>query len=630
MGKRITWGANALICLIIVLGFAVATYVSYHSNRAVFEKVAERMSVFASEGISREIDAQLAKPINVSLTMANDLLLKNFLAEEGARGNEADYVETMRAYLDAYRGEYGFDSAFLVSAETGRYYHFNGIDRMIAPDNPENTWYYAFLEDDGEYALNIDNDEATGNEITVFTNARIPDDAGGTRGVVGVGFRLNDLQQLLAGYERRTDTKAYLIDAEGEVQIAVDGAEGMGNLFEANGYPGLREKILSNRTDVQDFWYTAEGKDGFIVAHYVPDLDWFLVVDHDTAALEAQASRQLAVAIAIMAAVILLVLVATTSIFHRYNRLIVRKTMESEQGHKTIFQEAAEQLYDNIYEIDLTHDCAASEETDQYFASLGVPKGTPYDEALAVIAEKQVKKEFRQGYLDTFCTESALTAFRAGKDSLTYDFMMTEDGAVWYWMRINAHLFYWDEDDSVRMLVYRQNIDDEKQHERYMIEQMQRDSLTGLYNKAATQEHIRKRLAVAPQAPSAFVILDIDDFKAVNDSLGHSAGDTVLEEFSRAVRDQFRRSDVVGRIGGDEFVAFLEMPDLAAAEKKGAELVEALKLTVETPAGTCRISASIGMALTPEAGSDFETLYRRADKALYRAKARGKACYELY
>ncbi len=631
MGKRITWRANALICIIILLGFALTSYISYHSNREAFEQDAERVSQLTSEGIARDIDAQFTRPIDVSLTMANDSLLKEYLTVEREHLDDADYLESLRAYLDAYRAKYGYDSVFLASAATARYYHFNGLDRMLDDrGNPENDWYHAFLAGGEEYALNIDNDEATDDAITVFINCRILDEDGGTLGIVGVGFRIDDLRGLFSAYEEQTGTKAYLVDGAGTVEVATDGSDdGHTNLFAQGAFAGFDEQVTASREEDRSLWYSTDEGSGYLVAQYIPYLDWFLVVDHDTSELDAQTARQFALAAAVIAGVVALVLVATTSIFRRYNELIVKQTAAAEQEHKSLFQEAAEQLYDNIYEIDVTHDRAASEETEQYFQSLGVPPNTPFSKALAVIAEKQVKEEFRQRYLDTFAPAAVLEAYARDEDGLTYEFMMSDDDGAYSWMRINAHLFTWSDDGSVRMLVYRQNVDEEKRREHAMIEQMQRDSLTGLYNKAATQERIRDRLAAAPDDPFAFLILDVDDFKSVNDRHGHSAGDTVLTEFARAVSGQFRRDDVVGRIGGDEFAAFLSVPDVAAARKKAAELVEALRMDVETDAGTCRLSASVGVALAPACGRDFEALYRRADRALYRAKALGKDCFVL-
>ena len=126
------------------------------------------------------------------------------------------------------------------------------------------------------------------------------------------------------------------------------------------------------------------------------------------------------------------------------------------------------------------------------------------------------------------------------------------------------------------------------------------------------------------------MLVDLDKFKDVNDTLGHGAGDAVLVEFARTLREQFREDDVVGRIGGDEFVAFCRLPGREAARKKAAELVAALRRDVRAEAGTCSITASIGVALSPESGREFETLYRNADRALYRTKEKGRNGFTLH
>lgn len=298
--------------------------------------------------------------------------------------------------------------------------------------------------------------------------------------------------------------------------------------------------------------------------------------------------------------------------------------MATEKVHQAVFQEATEQLYENIYEIDITHNRAASESTAGYFESLGSPPDIPFDEALRIIAQKQIKEEYREGYIHTFHPERVLEAFESGKENLQYDFMITSDGQTYYWMRITAHIFRWQEDGSVRMLVYRQNIDEQKRHELYMMEQMQRDSLTGLYNKVAAQEHVRQMLEQRPERLYAFFILDIDHFKEVNDQLGHAAGDQVLVEFSRALAGAFEKDAVVGRIGGDEFIGFLAVKDMAAAEEQAEKLLTALRRRTEEGVN---ITASIGVAVAKGQGTDFETFYKKADFALYKAKKQGRSRY---
>ena len=632
MKKNILLKTNLFICAVIIVGFVITSVISYYSNRGIFEQDVERVSKLTAEGIYHKIDSIFTKPINVSLTMANDSLLKRFLNEETQRLDDEAFIEEMRNYLLAYKEKYGYDSVFLVSTKTNRYYHFSGLDRILTPDNPENEWYYSFLELEEEYSLQIDNDEVeqANNEITVFINCEIEGPDGTVMGVVGVGFDVNYIQDLLLEYEEQFGVKAYLVDKNGTIQISTKetGFKRV-NLFESCAYPELKDKILSNQ-EVQSLWYSSQMAKGYLVTQYVPNMEWYLIIDNNASPLEQKLSRQFWGGVIVVVVVIACVIFIITNIIRKFNRQIVGLTVAKGKEHQTIFQQATEQMYENIYEINITHNCAASEATEAYFESLGVPKNMPYDDALHCIAKKQIKEEFRRGYLDTFISSNVLKAYQEGVESLRYDFMISTDGNTYYWMRITARIFYWNDDESIRMFVYRQNIDMEKRQEKRMLEQMQKDSLSGLYNKAATQNRIRQDLAENPGGLYAFIILDIDNFKQVNDTFGHAIGDMVITDFSKILLEQFGKNDVVGRIGGDEFVAFLSAPSRSWVDEKAQSLVAALRHEFAYEDKTCRISSSIGIAISPDAGMDFETLYKNADAALYRTKERGKDGYSIY
>ncbi len=631
MRKDILMRTNLFVCIVIVLGFVITSFVSYHSNRGIFKKDVERVSALTSEGIYHNIDSIFTKPMNVSLTMANDSLLKNFLSEEQSRLDDSEFINDMRQYLYAYKEKYSYDSVFLVSAKTNRYYHFNGLDRILTQGDPENVWYYNFLKSDIECSLNIDNDEAADNEITIFINCKIKDAQGNDMGVVGVGFRVDYLQELLREYEAKFDMRAYLVDGDGTIEVSTDKtgyhAE---DLFLTCAYPDFKERIISEKEKSLSFWYSAPEGKGYVVTQYVPNLDWYLIVDNDTTGLDQQLAWQLFIGIVVIMAVVAFVLFMITRIIRKYNAQIIELTVAKEQEHKDVFQAATEQLYENIYELDITHNRAASESTEHYFESLGVPRNTPYEQALHLIAQRQIKEEYRDGYISTFKPANVLAAYEKGIESLTYDFMITNDGKSYYWMRITARIFRWNEDNSVRMFIYRQNIDAQKRQERQMLEQMQRDSLSGLYNKAATQQHIQRILEKAQDRFYAFFILDIDNFKLVNDTNGHAYGDMVIAEFADMLKRQFRAGDIVGRIGGDEYAVFVPVPSEQWAEEKADTLVRALRHECSDGERTCQISTSIGVAMAPRDGRDFETLYRNADAALYETKKKGKDGYTVY
>ncbi|HUY06265.1 MAG TPA: EAL domain-containing protein [Acidimicrobiales bacterium] len=160
------------------------------------------------------------------------------------------------------------------------------------------------------------------------------------------------------------------------------------------------------------------------------------------------------------------------------------------------------------------------------------------------------------------------------------------------------------------------------------------DSLTGLPNRALIRDRIEQMLARArrDQLPCAAMFLDLDNFKDVNDTLGHKAGDDLLVAVSQRLKSAVRGVDSVGRLGGDEFVILVEGATLSeGTEALGNRILEALLPPVEVADSPVplSISASIGIA-TDSGSSTSDELLRDADIALYRAKAAGKACVTTF
>ncbi|MEG2000202.1 MAG: sensor domain-containing diguanylate cyclase [Evtepia sp.] len=159
----------------------------------------------------------------------------------------------------------------------------------------------------------------------------------------------------------------------------------------------------------------------------------------------------------------------------------------------------------------------------------------------------------------------------------------------------------------------------------------QLDPLTHLYNKIESRVKIEQFLAKKYKELAVLFIVDIDNFKAINDNLGHQFGDSVLQDVSAKVQRIFRRSDIIGRLGGDEIVIFMrECQDEQSAHTKATLLSRTLRATYYGSDSTYHISGSIGISFFPEHGTSFEELYRCADIALYESKAKGKDCYTIY
>lgn len=634
MKKNVLMKTNVFICAVITVGFLITAFINYHSSNSMIKRDTEYISTLTADTIYHQIDSIFTKPINISLTMANDSLLKSALEDEKRQGENGEFIETMKEYLYAYKEKYDYDSVFLVSTQTNRYYHFkDGVDRILTEGEPENTWYFDFLQDTAEYSLNIDNDEAqsANNEINIFVNCKIFSPAGEVIGVVGVGFGVDALQELFRNYEESYQLRAYLVDSDGTIELStMDTGIVKNNLFEKSAFGEYAQQILTNRRVPQFFWYSGKDQKGFLAARFVPNLSWHLIIDNDTSVVESRLNRLLYLSVFMIFLVGGAVLLVITGIIRKYNRQIVGMTVEQEKTRRTVFQAETEKLYENIYEIDVTHNQPASEATESYFESLGASGKMPYDKALYEIARQQIKEEHREGYIRTFSPENVLKAYEEGTESLRYEFMITNDaGLSYYWMRITARIFYWEDDKSVRMLIYRQNIDKEKRHELRMAERMQQDSLTGLYNKAATQKLAHSLLKENSEQSYGFFILDIDDFKTVNDTLGHAFGDLVIVDFAQKLRSQFGEQDIVGRIGGDEFVVFAPVSSRDWAEEKAKILSQKLTYEFSDQEKICFVSASIGIAVSPEAGTTFEMLYQNADAALYEKKKNGKKGYTI-
>jgi diguanylate cyclase len=159
------------------------------------------------------------------------------------------------------------------------------------------------------------------------------------------------------------------------------------------------------------------------------------------------------------------------------------------------------------------------------------------------------------------------------------------------------------------------------------------DSLTGLANRALFQDRLTHTLARARRLELRLplLLIDLDGFKAVNDTLGHEAGDRVLQAVAARLRGALRESESLARLGGDEFTLLLEpMADPQAARAPAERILAALQPPLEILGGGHRVTPSIGIAVFPEHASDAAELLRHADAAMYLAKKAGRNTFRFY
>ncbi|MGZ5059038.1 MAG: EAL domain-containing protein [Methylobacter sp.] len=158
------------------------------------------------------------------------------------------------------------------------------------------------------------------------------------------------------------------------------------------------------------------------------------------------------------------------------------------------------------------------------------------------------------------------------------------------------------------------------------------DPLTGLPNRTQLSDHLKYALSLAKRSNGhlALMFLDLDHFKDINDSLGHSIGDALLVELAKRLCLALRTEDTVTRLGGDEFILLLPGIDAVGAAHVAQKLLDAVAESYWVEFYDLALTASIGIALYPEDGGDLEALSKSADAAMYRAKQEGRQCYRFF
>lgn len=168
-----------------------------------------------------------------------------------------------------------------------------------------------------------------------------------------------------------------------------------------------------------------------------------------------------------------------------------------------------------------------------------------------------------------------------------------------------------------------------KERERKLEKWAATDGLTMFLNKTATNQAIDAALKQDPLSQFAFFMFDIDHFKEANDQFGHAFGDKVIIQFADTIRRCFRSSDLLGRVGGDEFAVLAKTPDPTWARERAKLLSESLDQVIVDGDSRWHMTASIGVAFAPDNGTTYQELYQHADQILYVVKRGGRGSYSF-
>ncbi|WP_300342072.1 sensor domain-containing diguanylate cyclase [Fusobacterium sp.] len=318
--------------------------------------------------------------------------------------------------------------------------------------------------------------------------------------------------------------------------------------------------------------------------------------------------------------------------YDNYNKIlttigIVANITEVKKREKEIKRKL--EIYDKLVENSLLY-AKVDLNDNQVIEVNGEETQIDLDKFLQDNILKNVKDEHLLFVLDKISIKNLNKVFIDQKELYEIEFLYQSNG-MYKW--VSCIIYRINIQDSLKVLFVINDIDKKKHQELELKNRAEKDGLTGIYNAITLKNKINKLLINNREngIKQVFVLLDLDNYKRLNDTLGHWCGDQVLIEVATMLRSKFRASDIIGRLGGDEFVLLLtNITSYFDAERLIEDLKNSLEKTYTNEITEVKITASIGVAVAPDDGFTFEELYKKADKALYQAKKMGKNSYFRY
>ncbi len=221
--------------------------------------------------------------------------------------------------------------------------------------------------------------------------------------------------------------------------------------------------------------------------------------------------------------------------------------------------------------------------------------------------------------------ESMLMISESGARHYTLEYLRHMPNGESIWVRTDINFLIDPENGHLCAIWTLRDINSKMQESLHLQQAAEQDEMTGLLNRSSTTKQITQALEALDQHQHALFIIDVDNFKALNDTYGHQAGDKFLVTLAKALKKCFRDNDIVGRMGGDEFFVLMKnVPSTTIVAEKATTMIGITQvLCSEYP--ELHLSISIGIGICPLNGKDLDTLYTNADKALYQAKHKGKS-----
>jgi len=298
-----------VVSVLLVVGFLATSLSSFFVSRtSLRSQIIQRDLPLTSDNIYSEIQQDLMRPIFISSLMATNTFLRDWVIN-----GEKDVSQITR-YLKEIKTKYDTVTSFFISERTKRYYYADGILKKVSSKEERDKWYFRVREMEPDYEVNVDPDMANRDTMTIFINYRVFDYHGNYIGATGVGLTVSAVKEIIEDYQKKFNRTVYFVDRNGTVKLhsstIPDLAE---NIFEMEGVSNFAEKILS--TESGSFSFGSPTKSVHLNTRYIPEFDWYLVVEQ----AEAKAVRQLINVLIINLATFALI---TTAVLYLVNMAI--------------------------------------------------------------------------------------------------------------------------------------------------------------------------------------------------------------------------------------------------------------------------------------------------------------------
>ena len=281
-----------------------------------------------------------------------------------------------------------------------------------------------------------------------------------------------------------------------------------------------------------------------------------------------------------------------------------------------------------LFRCNLSKDASIDQRNGELLKIQFTEQAMTFNNRTREYAEQYVYPDDREAYAALLNSDALLAMFYRGEHEAAMDYREVADSGELRWRRLSVELVEYLNSTDIQAFLMYEDINEKKLAEIKAKEEAESDPLTGAMNRAAFASKIEAMIYREPGRQHALLMMDMDGFKLLNDKFGHAVGDQALIDTVATLRSLIRDGDHVCRLGGDEFLIWLhDLPYDAVIGKRAQQMCEQVRKAFSQDV---QITASLGVAVYPRDGRNFDELYRNADKALYKVKNAGKGSFAFY